>query len=48
LFIAQEIVTAHGGTIKVTSSAQSGTTFRVRVPLQVATTGTWSQIAHRE
>lgn len=33
LFIAQEIVTAHGGTIKVTSSAASGTTFRVRLPL---------------
>ncbi|GAA0889870.1 sensor histidine kinase [Rhodanobacter soli] len=34
LFIAQEIVTAHGGTIKVTSSAASGTTFRVRLPLR--------------
>ncbi|MBB6187630.1 sensor histidine kinase [Rhodanobacter sp. MP7CTX1] len=33
LFIAQEIITAHGGTIKVTSSAASGTTFRVRLPL---------------
>lgn len=39
LFIAQEIVTAHGGTLKVTSSAASGTTFRVRLPLQVATSG---------
>lgn len=35
LFIAQEIVTAHGGTIRVTSSAESGTTFRVKVPLSV-------------
>jgi signal transduction histidine kinase len=33
LFIAREIVTAHAGTIKVTSSATSGTTFRVTLPL---------------
>lgn len=33
LFIVQEIVTAHGGTIKVTSSAARGTTFRVRLPV---------------
>jgi signal transduction histidine kinase len=35
LFIAQEIVTAHGGTIKVTSSAAGGTTFRVKLPLSI-------------
>jgi signal transduction histidine kinase len=35
LFIAQEIVTAHGGTIKVTSSEENGTTFHVRLPLYV-------------
>jgi signal transduction histidine kinase len=32
LYIAREIVLAHGGTIDVTSSAQSGTTFTVRLP----------------
>jgi signal transduction histidine kinase len=37
LFIAHEIVTAHGGALKVTSSAASGTTFRVRLPLQLPT-----------
>jgi signal transduction histidine kinase len=34
LYIAREIVTAHGGTIDVTSSAESGTVFTVRVPCQ--------------
>ena len=32
LYIAREIVTAHGGTIDVTSSAQAGTLFTVRLP----------------
>jgi hypothetical protein len=32
LYIAREIVTSHGGTIDVTSSAESGTVFTVRVP----------------
>jgi signal transduction histidine kinase len=32
LHIAREIVTAHGGTIAVTSSAEAGTTFTVRLP----------------
>ena len=32
LFITQQIVLAHGGTIDVRSSAESGTTFTVRVP----------------
>jgi signal transduction histidine kinase len=32
LYIAREIVTTHGGTIDVTSSADSGTLFTVRLP----------------
>ncbi len=32
LHIAREIVTAHGGTIDVTSTAQDGTAFTVRLP----------------
>jgi hypothetical protein len=32
LFIARAIVVAHQGNITVTSSAQDGTTFRVRLP----------------
>ena len=32
LFIAQEIARAHGGSIKVTSTASEGTVFSVRVP----------------
>jgi phosphoserine phosphatase RsbU/P len=36
LFIAQQIVRAHGGTIAVTSSERIGTTFRVRLPREVA------------
>ena len=32
LYIAREIVVAHGGTIDVASSADSGTTFTVRLP----------------
>ncbi|MCU1282692.1 MAG: Histidine protein kinase AsgD, partial [bacterium] len=32
LFITQQIVHAHGGTIDVMSSAESGTTFAVRLP----------------
>ena len=32
LYIAHEIVTAHGGTIEVRSSAESGTVFTVRFP----------------
>lgn len=37
LFIANEIVTSHGGTIEVVSSAERGTTFRVVFPLEAAT-----------
>lgn len=33
LFIAKEIVTAHNGSIEVTSSSQQGTTFRILLPL---------------
>jgi signal transduction histidine kinase len=32
LFIAREIVTAHGGTIAVTSTAAAGTRFTIRIP----------------
>lgn len=32
LFIVQEVVRAHGGTVEVTSSDPEGTTFRVRLP----------------
>jgi signal transduction histidine kinase len=32
LFITQEIVHAHGGTISARSSAEEGTTFTVRLP----------------
>ncbi len=32
LYIAREIVTAHGGTIAVTSDKKEGTTFTVRIP----------------
>jgi signal transduction histidine kinase len=32
LYIAREIATAHGGTIDATSTVESGTTFRVRIP----------------
>ena len=34
LFIAREIVDAHGGTISVTSSAADGTAFEVRLPVR--------------
>lgn len=33
LYIAKEVVLAHGGNIRVTSSSQSGTTFTVTLPL---------------
>jgi signal transduction histidine kinase len=32
LYIAREVVVAHGGTIAVDSTAQAGTTFTVRLP----------------
>jgi PAS domain S-box-containing protein len=35
LYIAVQIATAHGGTIRVRSSAEQGTTFSVRLPLGV-------------
>jgi signal transduction histidine kinase len=37
LFITQEIVRAHGGTISVSSNAAEGTTFIVRLPRHVTT-----------
>ena len=33
LFIAREIVLAHGGSIEVSSSAETGTAFSVRLPV---------------
>lgn len=36
LFIAREIVTAHGGTIGVTSSPEDGTAFKFRIPTSSA------------
>jgi signal transduction histidine kinase len=36
LYIAREVVLAHGGTIDVTSSAEGGTVFRVRLPRRYA------------
>jgi signal transduction histidine kinase len=36
LYIAREIVTAHGGTIDVASSPESGTAFTVRIPRERA------------
>jgi signal transduction histidine kinase len=35
LYIAREIVRAHGGTIGVTSSAAAGTVFTVRLPREI-------------
>jgi signal transduction histidine kinase len=32
LYIAREVVVAHGGTVEVTSSAAGGTVFTVRLP----------------
>ncbi|WP_370655010.1 sensor histidine kinase [Hydrogenophaga sp.] len=37
LYIAREIVTKHGGTIRVTSTAEEGTAFTVHLPFAVAT-----------
>lgn len=36
LFIVREIVAAHGGSVAVTSDAESGTTFTVRLPRQAS------------
>jgi K+-sensing histidine kinase KdpD len=33
LFVVKKIVEAHSGTINVTSTAQAGTTFNVRLPV---------------
>lgn len=39
LYIVHEIVKAHGGTITVESTAEAGTTFRVRLPIDRASAG---------
>jgi signal transduction histidine kinase len=39
LFIAKEIITAHGGTIEVHSSDADGTTFTARLPASIPPTG---------
>ncbi|WP_409050719.1 sensor histidine kinase [Variovorax guangxiensis] len=36
LYIAREIVGGHGGTLVVTSSAEEGTAFSVRLPVIMA------------
>jgi signal transduction histidine kinase len=38
LYIAREVVTAHGGAIEVRSSADAGTVFTVQLPRRLATT----------
>ena len=35
LYIVREIATVHGGTVEVTSTAQAGTCFTVRLPRHV-------------
>jgi PAS domain S-box-containing protein len=47
LYIVQQIVTAHGGAIDVSSTAESGTTFAVRVPRWVVGSSDRSVRAHR-
>lgn len=39
LYIAREVVTAHGGTISVSSTGEAGTCFQVRLPRYEARTG---------
>ncbi len=36
LYIVEQIARAHGGTVQVTSTADAGTTFEVRIPITVA------------
>ena len=36
LFVAKEIAASHGGTITVTSNADAGTIFKIRMPLSTA------------
>jgi signal transduction histidine kinase len=44
LFISKELVTAHGGTIGVSSVMGSGTTFSVRLPPQPESIGDSSSL----
>jgi signal transduction histidine kinase len=39
LYIVEQIARAHGGTVRVTSTAEAGTTFEVRIPITTATGG---------
>jgi signal transduction histidine kinase len=39
LYIVEQIARAHGGTVQVTSTAEAGTTFEVRLPITTASGG---------
>lgn len=47
LFISQQIVSAHGGTISVASTAEAGTAFRVQLPKLATVTRAQGETARR-